>query len=41
METPVHNLSMLFAQLGKPDDAPAIARFIETWRPLALSLIHI
>lgn len=34
METPVHNLSMLFAQLGKADDAPAIARFIETWRPL-------
>lgn len=35
MERPVHNLSSLFAQLGQPNDEEAIARFIETYRPLA------
>lgn len=39
METPVHSLSMLFAQLGEPDDARSIARFIETWRPLANNVL--
>lgn len=35
MERPVHNMSNLFAQLGRPDDEAAIARFIESHRPLA------
>jgi hypothetical protein len=35
MEHPVHSMSKLFAQLGQASDEPAIARFIETWRPLA------
>ena len=35
MERPVHNMSNLFAQLGHPNDAEAIALFIEKHRPLA------
>jgi hypothetical protein len=35
MERPVHNMSNLFAQLGQANDEQAIARFIETWQPLA------
>lgn len=35
MERPVHSMSNLFAQLGQPDDEAAIARFIESHRPLA------
>lgn len=35
MESPVHSMSKLFAQLGEASDEEAIARFIETWRPLA------
>jgi Protein of unknown function (DUF2789) len=35
MENPVHALSDLFRQLGLPDDAPAIERFIASHRPLA------
>ncbi len=35
MERPVHNMSNLFAQLGQPNDEAAIARFIESHRPLA------
>ena len=34
MERPVHTLTNLFAQLGQPDDEAAIARFIDTHRPL-------
>jgi hypothetical protein len=34
MERPVHNMSNLFAQLGKACDEAAIAEFIETHRPL-------
>lgn len=35
MERPVHSMSNLFAQLGQANDEQAIARFIETRRPLA------
>lgn len=35
MEHSIHNMSNLFAQLGKPNDELAIARFIETHAPLA------
>ena len=35
MESPVHSMSNLFAQLGQPNDEAAIARFIESHRPLA------
>jgi hypothetical protein len=35
MERPVHNMSNLFAQLGQANDEAAIARFIESHRPLA------
>lgn len=38
MERPRHNMSNLFAQLGQPNDEAAIARFIETHRPLAEGL---
>ena len=34
MERPVHTMSSLFAQLGEASDEAAIARFIETHRPL-------
>lgn len=34
METPFHRLPDLFRQLGLPDDAAAIDRFIATHRPL-------
>ncbi|MDP3637804.1 MAG: DUF2789 domain-containing protein [Azonexus sp.] len=34
MERPVHTMSNLFAQLGEANDEAAIARFIETHRPL-------
>lgn len=34
MERPVHNMSNLFAQLGEASDEAAIARFIESHRPL-------
>ena len=35
MERPVHDMSNLFAQLGEPNDEAAIAKFIESHRPLA------
>lgn len=35
MERPVHDMSKLFAQLGEASDETAIARFIETHKPLA------
>lgn len=34
MEHAIHNMSNLFAQLGKPNDEVAISRFIETHAPL-------
>lgn len=34
MERPVHTLSNLFAQLGRPSDEAAIQQFIATNRPL-------
>ncbi len=34
MESPVHTLGNLFAQLGLPSDEAGIARFIETHGPL-------
>lgn len=34
MESPVHTLCNLFAQLGLPSDEAEIARFIETHGPL-------
>lgn len=34
METPVHSMSNLFAQLGQPNDNAAINQFITTHRPL-------
>jgi hypothetical protein len=34
MESPIHHLSDLFAQLGLPSDAGAIDAFIRTHRPL-------
>lgn len=34
METPIHPLSALFAQLGLPDDAASIDRFIARHAPL-------
>lgn len=34
MEPPVHRFSDLFRQLGLPDDAASIERFIATHRPL-------
>jgi len=38
MESPVHSLSNLFAQLGEPSDEASITRFIETHGPLPDSL---
>ena len=35
MESPTHNMSQLFAQLGQPCDASEIATFIAEGRPLA------
>jgi len=35
MEQTIHNMSNLFAQLGKPSDEIAILKFIETYAPLA------
>lgn len=35
METPVHGLPQLFAQLGLASDTPAIDEFIAAHRPLA------
>lgn len=35
METPVHTMTSLFAQLGLPSDPESIARFIATHSPLA------
>lgn len=34
MERAIHNMSHLFAQLGKPSDEMAISKFIETHAPL-------
>jgi hypothetical protein len=34
MDTPVHTLSQLFAQLGLPDDPESIERFIAEHAPL-------
>ena len=34
METAVHTLNNLFAQLGLPSDAAGIDRFVKTHRPL-------
>ena len=39
MESPVHTLSNLFAQLGLPSDEAGIARFIETHGPLPESTL--
>jgi hypothetical protein len=38
MDKPNHHLSDLFAQLGLPHDAPAIARFVAHHGPLALDV---
>lgn len=38
METQMHNMNNLFAQLGLPSDSAAIERFIETHSPLAESV---
>jgi hypothetical protein len=38
MERPQPDMSRLFAQLGEASDERAIARFIETHRPLASDL---
>lgn len=35
MDQPIHHFSDLFAQLGLPADAPAIAQFIAAHAPLA------
>jgi len=35
METPIHPLSALFAQLGLPDDSASIDAFIARHAPLA------
>lgn len=35
METPIHQLSDLFSQLGLPDDAASIEAFVASHRPLA------
>lgn len=35
METPNHQLSDLFSQLGLPDDAASIEAFVASHRPLA------
>lgn len=35
MESHLHTLSDLFCQLGLPDDASSIARFIQAHHPLA------
>lgn len=35
MERPVHNMANLFAQLGRPCDELAIARFMEINGPLS------
>ena len=35
MERPVHSMANLFAQLGRPCDESAIARFVETHHPLS------
>ncbi len=40
METPIHRMTNLFAQLGLPSDQAAIEHFIETHRPLATSALH-
>jgi hypothetical protein len=34
MESPLHSMTNLFAQLGLPSDEPAIERFIATHGPL-------
>lgn len=34
METPIHTMSNLFAQLGLPSDSDAIDRFIASHSPL-------
>lgn len=39
METPLHNMSNLFDQLGLPSDKEAIERFIDTHSPLASSVL--
>ncbi len=39
METPQHNMSSLFAQLGLPADSTAIDRFISTHSPLPSSTL--
>ncbi|MBX3680524.1 MAG: DUF2789 domain-containing protein [Rhodocyclaceae bacterium] len=35
METPIHSINNLFAQLGLPSDTAAIDNFIAQHRPLA------
>lgn len=37
METPIHDMTHLFAQLGLPSDLIAIEQFIAAHRPLPLS----
>lgn len=38
MDQPIHRFSELFAQLGLPADAPAIAQFIAAHAPLAAEI---
>jgi hypothetical protein len=38
MDQPIHRFSELFAQLGLPADAPAIAQFIAAHTPLAAEI---
>ena len=39
METPMHTLGNLFAQLGLPSDAAAIEQFIQTHGPLQAGIM--
>lgn len=39
METPMHSLSNLFAQLGLPTDPASIEQFIQAHRPLQAGVI--
>ena len=38
METPIHSINNLFAQLGLPSDQAAVENFIKTHSPLATNL---
>ena len=39
METPMHTLANLFAQLGLPSDPTAIEHFVQTHRPLGAGIM--